>query len=266
MAPYRGLTGAALLLALAAAVVHAAWNLLLAREEDPRAATSAALAVGMLALAPFSLAFWDVGEEALPYAAGSAVLELAYLVLLAVAYRRYELSAVYPTARGSAPVIVLLVSVAFLGGAVSPLGVLAVAAGIALVHGVRAEALPIGLASGATIAGYTLLDAHGLDHADPVPYLLLTLGPAALVYPLIVRPRFTAAAAAAGVGMVGGYLLVLAALEAGTRDDVPAVAAVRETSVVIAVALSAALLGERVTRVRLAGAALVVAGVALLAA
>jgi drug/metabolite transporter (DMT)-like permease len=260
------MTGAALLLALAAAVVHAAWNLLLAREEDPRAATSAALAVGMLALAPFSLAFWDVGAQAVPYAAGSAALELAYLALLALAYAKYELSAVYPTARGSAPVFALLVSVLFLGGAARPLGILVVAAGLVLVHGGSTRAVGIGLAIGATIAGYTLLDSRGLEHAAPVPYLLLTLGPPALVYPLIARPRFTWAAAVAGLGMVGGYLLVLAALEAGTREDVAAVAAVREVSIVIAVAFGALVLRERVTRRRVLGAAVVVAGLALIGA
>ena len=109
-------------------------------------------------------------------------------------------------------------------------------------------------------------DARGLEHASPVPYLLLTLGPPALVYPLIVRPRFTWPAAIAGLGMVGGYLLILAALEAGTREDVAAVAAVREVSIVIAVALSAAFLGEKVTRTRLIGAAVVVAGVAIIGA
>ncbi len=256
------------MLALAAAVVHAAWNLLLAREEDPRAATAAALAVGVAVLGPFSLAFWDVESEALPYAAGSAVLELAYLALLAAAYVRHDLSAVYPTARGSAPVFALVLSLLFLGGASSPLGVLIVAAGLLLVHGGRgsSRAAGMGLLIGLTIAGYTLLDARGLEHASPVPYLLLTLGPPALVYPLIVRPRFTRPAAIAGLGMVGGYLLVLAALEAGTREDVAAVAAVREVSIVIAVALSAALLGEQVTRGRVVGAAVVVAGVAIIGA
>ena len=261
------MTGAALLLALAAAVVHAAWNLLLAREEDPRAATSAALVVGMLALAPFSLAFWDVSGPALPFAAGSAVLELAYLALLALAYAKYELSAVYPTGRGSAPVFALLAGVAFLGGAAEVLGVLVVAAGLVLVHGGAARGtLGIGLAIGATIAGYTLLDARGLEHASPVPYLLLTLGPAALVHPLFVRPRFTWPAALAGLGMVGGYLLVLAALEAGSRSDVAAVAAVREVSIVIAVAFGAFVLRERVTGLRWAGAAVVVAGIVLIGA
>ena len=43
-----------------------------------------------------------------------------------------------------------------------------------------------------------------------------------------------------------------------------AVAAVRETSIVIATALAARVLGERVTPVRLGGAVLVVVGVALL--
>lgn len=231
----------------------------------------------MLVLAPFSLAFWDVGEEALPYAALSAVLEIAYLLGLAKAYEKLDLSAVYPVARGSAPVIVLLVSVAFLGAGVpllAAVGVVVVAAGIALVHGGAARsvaAIGAGLLIGLTIAGYTLSDAEGLRHAAAVPYLLLTLGPAAIVLPLFVgRERVRAAVSpgvvTAGMGMVGGYVLVLWALEVGTRADVPAVAAVRETSVVIAVALAAVFLGEDVGRRRALGAAVVVAGVALLGA
>jgi uncharacterized membrane protein len=58
------------------------------------------------------------------------------------------------------------------------------------------------------------------------------------------------------------YLLVLLALRLASA---PAVAAVRETSVVIATALAAVVLGERVGPLRLAGAVLVAAGVALLA-
>jgi uncharacterized membrane protein len=54
---------------------------------------------------------------------------------------------------------------------------------------------------------------------------------------------------------------VLAALE---RASAPSVAAVRETSVVIAAALAAVVLKERVGVLRLAGAVLVVGGIALL--
>ena len=63
--------------------------------------------------------------------------------------------------------------------------------------------------------------------------------------------------------LLAAYALVLAALELAPAAPV---AAVRETSVVIAVALAGRFLGEPVGPRRLAGAALVVVGVALLGA
>jgi drug/metabolite transporter (DMT)-like permease len=66
----------------------------------------------------------------------------------------------------------------------------------------------------------------------------------------------------AGVATFVAYGLVLAALE---RASAASVAAVRETSVVVATALAALVLKEKVSAVRLAGAVLVVCGVALLA-
>ena len=52
-----------------------------------------------------------VSSEAVPYIAASAVLELAYFALLAAAYRRAELSVVYPVARGLAPVLLVAAAV-----------------------------------------------------------------------------------------------------------------------------------------------------------
>jgi drug/metabolite transporter (DMT)-like permease len=66
----------------------------------------------------------------------------------------------------------------------------------------------------------------------------------------------------AGLATFGAFALALFALQ---RASAASVAAVRETSVVIAVALAAPVLGERVTPERAAGAVLVVAGVAILA-
>src|SRR2546428_14024989 len=82
----------ALGLALAAAFVHALWNLLLARARDPEAATAVALVVGVTVFALPAAAFWDVDRRVWPFAAGSAALELVYFALLAAAYRRSELS------------------------------------------------------------------------------------------------------------------------------------------------------------------------------
>jgi drug/metabolite transporter (DMT)-like permease len=128
----------------------------------------------------------------------------------------------------------------------------------------------LAVAIAACIASYTLLDKRGIRFADPIAYLELSMAPAALAYAAAVvqvkgLPRVRAearpAAVAAGLASFGAYTLVLAALE---RASAASVAAVRETSVVIATALAAPLLGERVGRARLAGAAVVVAGVALL--
>jgi drug/metabolite transporter (DMT)-like permease len=269
----------ALALALAAAVVHALWNLLTARAGESQVAAGVALAAGGLAFAPVAALTWDVGAEALPYAAASVALELAYLALLATAYQRAPLSVVYPVARGAAPVIVLVVGAVALGSS-PPLGaaagVLAVGAGVLLVRGRDGgrdarRGLRLGLVVAACIAGYTLVDNAALEHAAPVPYLELVLAPTALLYlvgaAVLRGPRAIAAevrpsAIVAGLGMFGAYALALAAL---ARAEAAPVAAVRESSVVMATGLAAVVLGERVDRRRWAGAVLVVAGVAAIA-
>jgi drug/metabolite transporter (DMT)-like permease len=262
----------ALALALGAAALHALWNLFLARERDTEAAAAVALIASVTVLALPAALTWRVEGAAIPYVVGSAALELAYFVLLAGAYRRYELSLVYPVARGLAPVLALLLVIAVDGALPSALGiagVLIVTAGVLLVRGLRGSLGGLGLGGviAATIAGYTVLDRYGIQHAAAGSYFLLVIIGPAILYPVAVgRRRLTAALAPAtilvGAAAAGAYLLVLLALRLASA---PAVAAVRETSVVIATALAAVVLGERVRSGRAAGAGLVVAGVALLA-
>ncbi len=265
----------ALALTLAAALVHAAWNALLAGSEDTQAATAAALVVGATAFAPVAVATWRVDAAAVPYVVGSVAAETAYVALLAAAYARADLSLVYPVARGSAPVFVLLGSVPGLRQAV---GVLTVACGVVAVRGLHrpgpgtARDLGLALGVGACIATYTLIDAAGLHHAAALPYLWLVLAPTALASAGLVVARggsrrlrrgLGPRSAAAGLGFFGAYGLVLVAL---TLAPAAAVAAVRETSVVFAVGLARVVLGERVTRARAAGAVVVAVGIALVAA
>jgi drug/metabolite transporter (DMT)-like permease len=154
-------------------------------------------------------------------------------------------------------------------------GVALVAAGVALVGGLRRPEDPVtpalALACGACIAGYTVIDSHGLHYAAALPYLWSVMALTALAYvPLVARARGTAALRAAlraetlvaAVLFFAAYLMVLAALRLAEPGPV---AAVRETSVVIAAALAALVLRERVTGARAAGAVVVVAGAALIA-
>jgi len=264
------MSSAALGLALGAAVLHALWNLLLAGSRDVLAATAVALGSSLVVALPFALATWGLEREAIPWLVASGALELAYFFTLTAAYQRAELSLVYPLARGGAPVLVLLGAVAtgYAPGGIEVLGVLAVAAGVVLVRGLRGDRLGVvlGLVIAAQIAAYTLVDAEGIQHANPVPYLLLALVPTAVGAALVsgrerLRAEWSARAVLAGCGGFLAYVLVLAALRLAPAAPV---AAVRETSVLFAVALAAPLLGERVTRGRVAGAMLVVAGVGAL--
>ena len=267
---------AALAFALTAAVLHALWNLLLARAPDVETAAVVALLTSEVVFIPVVILKWHVESAAWPWLLGSGLLELAYFALLAAAYRRAPLSVVYPIARGSAPVLVLLVSVAVLGHATSwrqAAGVGLVVLGILFVRGL-AHPDPVGLMFGVAIAcciaGYTLVDKQGIRYASPIPYLELSMILPSLAYACIVvrvrsaaavRAAFGPAPVVAGVATFVAYGCVLAAL---SRASAASVAAVRETSVVVAAALAAVVLKERVTPVRLLGAFVVVVGIALL--
>lgn len=267
----------ALGLALAAACLHALWNLLLAGSEDTQGAAAAALPCGVLLFAPVAAATWRVESAAWPFVAGSTALEIGYVVVLMSAYERADLSLVYPVSRGLAPVFVLCASVAFLGfgsSAGEVVGIACVAGGVVLVRrgGAAGSAQWGGLALAVLvacfIATYTLVDRYGVRHANPLSYVeLILIGPA-VAYPLLVgrtraRASLRTPAVAAGAAMLGAYGLTLAALRLASAASV---AAVRESSVVIAVVFAAPVLKEPVGPRRLAGAALVVTGIALIAA
>src|SRR5262245_15571211 len=262
----------ALGLVLLAACLHALWNVLLAGSPDVQAATGTALAVAVVAFAPIAAATWRVEAEAWPFIARSAELELGYLLLLAAPCCSHELSVGSPAPSSLVPALGLPASAAFLGTGSSAgevVGVALVACGVVVVRGLRRGAARTGfaLAAGVAcfIASYTLVDRYGVMHANPLTYLELVFLPVAVLYLLApgrarTRAALRPAVVVSGLAMFGGYTLVLLALRLASAASV---AAVRESSVVIAVVLAALLLHEPVGQRRLAGAVAVAAGVAL---
>ena len=265
-------------LALGAAFLHAFWNLLLARARDTECATAVALLAAVVVFAPVTALRVEATLAVWPFIVVTSLLQLLYFALLATAYRKAELSFVYPVARGVAPALVLVVSVVALGHGTSVAqiaGVLLVGAGVLLVRGLKKppdpHALWFALGIAAVIASYTLLDKRGIVHANPVTYLELSMVPAALGYALAVlavrgrarmRAELNFPSILAGIASFAAYALVLAALE---RASAASVAAVRETSVVMATGFAALVLHEQVSRWRVMGSALVVTGIGLLA-
>jgi drug/metabolite transporter (DMT)-like permease len=262
------LPASAILASLAAAVVHATWNVAVSRAPDSERRMRAACVWAVVLLAPIAAATWEATRAAIPFMVASSAAHTIYFLGLGRAYRDHDVDVLYAVSRGTGPVLVLVLGVLVLGDDVSlqaALGVIAVAAGVLglrLAGGAASSTAVIwGLSIGVFIATYTLLDAEGVERADPAAFLIAVLVPLGLIcLVLLVRSGGRAelrepAALATGAGMITAYLLVLWALQ---RAPAAPVAALRETSILL-VALAAGLGGGR----RVGAAALVCAGVAL---
>jgi drug/metabolite transporter (DMT)-like permease len=280
------LIGVAVVLALTAAALHGTWNVLVKVSGDPLAmfarASVASAAVATIVLVP-ELIFLQrpaLNAQTAGICLLSATLETAYLWLLSTAYRRGELSAAYPIARGSAPLVAVAVGLLVLGEKLAPVqfaGVALLLAGIAAVtisqSGGRAT-VPA-LLTGVTIAAYTSVDRVGVRMTTPWLYgwLLFTLMAIELsvslwmarslrAMPRVEAPSWSRAAVI-GAFMWLGYFLVLWALSIA---PLAVVAPVRETSVVAVALWGVWRLRERDrSALKLSGALATLAGVALLA-
>ena len=262
---------AAVALVLAAAVLHALWNVRLHGTDDRVAAMAMSGVVSAVLLLPFFLLDPPNGLWTLVLISG--VAEAVYGLALAGAYRRGELSVTYPVGRGSAPLMATIAAVVVVGQPASARTIVAaslVAVGLGLLayrshrRGTLA-ATGLALVVGAAIAAYSVVDARAVLHgAAPLAYLAVTLGlegglVAATTRFDVARLRASIRAGTAiALGSVGAYALVLFAFRLA---PVGRVTTLREISVVFAVLLAR----ERPGPLGWAGIAAVVGGAALAA-
>jgi drug/metabolite transporter (DMT)-like permease len=275
--------------ALVAAVLHGTWNVLVKVGGDPiatfRRAMPVAAAVATLSLAPAWLFF---GQPSLTPAAVvlclvSSVLEAVYLWLLSAGYRRGDLSAVYPIARGSAPLLSVLVGLILLGERLSTpqlvgVGLLLVGILSVTVSQARGRATVLALLTGVAIAAYSSVDRVAVRMSTPWLYawLLFALMAIALAVSVWLASRlslYRAAepaqaptwrqAAVIGTFIWAGYFLVLWAFSVA---PLAIVAPVRETAIVAVAVWGVWRLGERErAAMKVSGAFATLVGVALLA-
>lgn len=262
---------AAVALVLAAAVLHALWNVGLHGADDRVAAMAMSGLVSGVVLLPFLVLDPPSGLWGLLLISGAA--EAVYGLALAGAYRRGDLSVTYPVGRGSAPLMATIAAVAVVGQPASGRTIVAaalVATGLGLIafrshrHGTLA-ATGLALVVGVTIATYSVVDARAVrDGAAPLAYLAGTLGLEGVL--MAAATRFDVArlrgsirpAVAIAIGSVGAYAMVLFAFRLA---PVGQVATLREISVVLAVLLAR----ERPGRLGWLGIAAVVAGAGIAA-
>jgi drug/metabolite transporter (DMT)-like permease len=283
----------AITLALVAAALHGTWNVIVKVSGDPTNALTRATAAGALLMTPPAVVAWLVSGrpglsmEAAGLAALSAVLEIIYIFLLSAAYRRGEVSVVYPIARGSAPLLAVLIGLTLLGERLATPQLLGVGL---LLAGILAVTLPQtsgratvpALLTGVAIAAYSAIDRVGVRLTAPWLYgwLLVLLMATGLMVAQWVRGRLAGStvnpereplpppvewrqAVVIGLFMWTGYLLVLIAL---SLAPLSVVAPVRETAVVAVAVWGVWKLRERqAAALKLSGAVATLAGVALLA-
>lgn len=269
-------------LVLLAAALHASWNALLKSGGDPFVRLAVVNVVSGLCALPVLPLLTTPAPASWPYLIASVVIHHAYYIALSFGYRVGDLSHVYPIARGIAPPLVVLGAWFLAGENPGLIGVLAIllisGAIISLTFGAGwriGPLAPVGfaLATGVTIAGYTICDGLGgrasgdvfgyiawLFVLDAIPFAILV----AFFRRSTVRrdlEQSWRAGVLGGVFAIAAYGLVIWAMSLSPMGHV---SALRETSVVLAAWLGARLLHEPLGARRVLAAGLVAAGVVLL--
>jgi drug/metabolite transporter (DMT)-like permease len=283
-------TAWALTLILAAAFIHATWNLLNKRASGHATFTWIVAVLSAVCYAPVALVavlLWqaEIGWIAIAFMAGSAALHTGYFVILNEGYRAGDLSLVYPLARGTGPLLSSAAAILFLGERPSALaiigGLLIVAGVIALTGNPKSfrqtgarKAVTYALVTGTFIAAYTLWDKQAVSRFAVSPILLdwgANLVRALLLTPFAVRHWNSACnewrihrSEAIGVALLVplSYILVLTAMQ---FTPVSYVAPAREISILVGTAMGTRLLAEGDVHRRLAAAGAMVLGVVALA-
>lgn len=268
------------LLVLLSALMHAGWNYLVKASPD-KLLDTVGITVGAGLLAGLLLPFVPLpAPAAWPWLGLTLAVHVGYFYTLVRSYHHADLSVAYPLMRGTAPILVALAA-PLTGDATVPgliVGVLLIGLGIGLpawigiMRGTVARAgLGFALTNAVFIATYTLSDGIGVRlSGDALSYTVWLFCLNALSILVLARwrrgagmlvrllPRWRLSLAGAFLTL-GSYGIVLWAMAVA---PIPAVAALRETSVIFAAILGAALLQERMGRWRIAGALLVALGAA----
>ncbi|MEP2030307.1 MAG: DMT family transporter [Paracoccaceae bacterium] len=268
---------------LGAALLHATWNAIAKRAADKRVSIGAVM-LGHLPYAVAVLPFVPLpAAESLPYLVAGIVLHLGYQLFLLQSYRAGDLTQVYPIARGSAPLIVALVSVAALGVDLAPLELLAVSVigiGILSLSMVRradgqrnGSAAMLALVTGCFIASYSLVDGLGARLAGTAlgfySWLAIGNGIAILIYLYVTSPVVLRDIATKGRGIfvIGGgasFIAYAIVTWAFTQAPIALVTALRETSIVFALLIGVFFLKERLDLAKVFATMATLLGAALL--
>lgn len=271
----------ATVLALTAAVLHASWNISVKQSDDKRLALWGQFAVGGTLSGVAILAWTIIGgapQIAWGWAAVSGATHVPYILLLSRAYDRGDFSMSYPIVRGGGALAAALGGVVILHDTLSfvtGFGILLVVAGLLILATSSSwHVVGAALSVASTIAIYSVVDAHGTRQSNAIAYALaLNVCSAAITTLWVARTRGTELVPAikqnwrrfglAGTASTVAYALIMIAYQ---HAPVGYVAALRESSVVLAAFVGWKMLDEGDHRRRITSAVIVLVGLVVLVA
>lgn len=278
----------ALLLALAAAAMHAGWNFILKGINEKHIFAWWTLVIGSLIYFPLLASHMPVPAGIWPYAVSSALVEAIYYFSLIRAYEHDDFSLVYPIARGAAPALLAVWAVVFLGEYPRPTGIaglllllfglMVVSGGLRLFRrapgGFGSSGVLAALSISLFISIYSAIDGAAVKLMAPAAYTVLVLSLTGIFIAPVVfvrygyKPVISVGLAHWGRILVVAILMILTyilVLTAYTMARVSYVAALRELSVVLAALGGWLWLGEEFGIIRTAGAVLIFCGILVIA-
>ncbi|MXO65354.1 DMT family transporter [Altericroceibacterium endophyticum] len=262
-----------------AAGLHAVWNAMVKGGKDKYLST-ASVVVGQAIFAIPTL-FLVPAPDPSSYALllAGIVLHLGYQFFLMASYRAGDLTQVYPLARGSAPLIVALISVIFLGLTLQPIELGAIAMiGLGIMSIAMAgksdglhnrKAAVLALVTGGFIASYSLVDGLGARQAGTALgyYGWLTIGNALAFCAItaVARPSSLKRLPVEGLRLMilgGGasYAAYALVIWSFTQAPIALVTALRETSIVFALLIGVFVLREKLSLGKVVSSMMVLAG------
>lgn len=265
---------------LFAALLHATWNAIVKAGDDKlysAIGVTGSAALIALVLLPFAP---PPSAASVPFMVASTVLQVIYTVLVAKTYQISDMSQTYPLMRGTAPLLVAIISVLFLGDHLSPLAWCGIAVICTAILGMAFNGrsgsqlgIILALFNACMIAGYTLIDGTGVRLSGTAfGYTLWSFflnGSTLLCWAMIARRREASRylvkhwkkGILGGMGTMGSYGLALWAM---TQAPLAVVAALRESSILFGAIIAWLLLKERVSGLRFIAAGGIAAGAILL--
>lgn len=278
-----------LLLVIAAALLHAIWNLITKQVNGRLPFFWLVCLFSSVLYLPFVT--WLLAREPVSYtmpvlifATGSGLLHLIYFVVLQTGYRKADLSIVYPIARGAGPLFSVAGAVILFHESlgIKPVcGILMIVAGVIIMTGISFKkgssafnGLVYGVLTGVFIASYTLWDKAAVADYH-VSGVFITFASSVLPMLVLAHIPFTQQEAVkhaarhhwkqallVALFQPMAYLLVLIAMK---HAPISLVAPAREVSIVFGVFLGMNVLKEKDTVKRLIASLIILAGIALLA-